>query len=822
MADLSLKYLLFGEDKTASKAIKGVADTTEKSGSRMSGASKAIAAGAIAAGAAVVAFGKDSVDAYVEASAQHRVLEDAYRRFPAIADVSIQSMDDQANALQNVTKFEGDSISAMQGSLAQYKLTGTQIQQLTPLILDYAEKTGKDLPEASQVIGKALMGQGRALKEVGINFHDTGSTAGNFTELMGGLRKQVGGFAEQEGKSAEGRAAILKNKFGDMQEAIGEKLLPAIEFTVSGLTKLVDVGGTLIGVVSGVPKPVLAAVTAFTALHVLRGPVGGFAEKVATSLRPMNEHLRLSAMYAKDAGGGLTGLKAGLSAMTGGVSAGKTALGGLKAAGSGLFGLMGGPWGAALMGATALVGAYAQAQANAKADVDDLTGSIDKQTGQWTKASREIVANKISFDVSPEDLKSLQDAGVQISKVTDAVLYGGPPLDALNAQLDGLAMEAGPASKAADGLGKTILRERDAAVAAYAQHQANNSLMATTATTTTSTATAQKGLASATKNTAEAAKKEHDRLQELNDKLAETYQKTLDARGANRDYEAALDDATAAIKANGKTLNVHTDAGRKNQAALDNLAKSAIASAEADIKQGASTAAVTAKMKTARQAFIDTAVKMGMQKGAAGALATQLGLTSGQVQALTNKVKGVPNAKKVDVSVPTGKAVGQTVTIQRSITGINGKTVTVSVPTNTPARQASRIRGEIASIQGKNVPVSISVSGLAALQRAATTLNNLRGAQVHANVADAMGRNAGGTSNWRGGLTWVGEQGPEIVDLPGGSKVYNAQRSAAMAGAGGGGGGPVVVQAQLYLDGRMIQQSLLRVKRQTGAGLGLG
>ncbi|HCG59872.1 MAG TPA: hypothetical protein DEV97_07710 [Lachnospiraceae bacterium] len=42
------------------------------------------------------------------------------------------------------------------------------------------------------------------------------------------------------------------------------------------------------------------------------------------------------------------------------------------------------------------------------------------------------------------------------------------------------------------------------------------------------------------------------------------------------------------------------------------------------------------------------------------------------------------------------------------------------------------------------------------------------------------GRNAGGTDNWRGGLTWVGEAGPELVDLPRGSKVLNAQDSKKM------------------------------------------
>ena len=40
-----------------------------------------------------------------------------------------------------------------------------------------------------------------------------------------------------------------------------------------------------------------------------------------------------------------------------------------------------------------------------------------------------------------------------------------------------------------------------------------------------------------------------------------------------------------------------------------------------------------------------------------------------------------------------------------------------------------------------------------------------------------VGYNAVGTANWRGGWTWVGENGPELVNLPRGSQVLPAQES---------------------------------------------
>lgn len=43
-----------------------------------------------------------------------------------------------------------------------------------------------------------------------------------------------------------------------------------------------------------------------------------------------------------------------------------------------------------------------------------------------------------------------------------------------------------------------------------------------------------------------------------------------------------------------------------------------------------------------------------------------------------------------------------------------------------------------------------------------------------------IGKNANGTAGWKGGLSWVGERGPELVDLNAGAKVYNNAASMKM------------------------------------------
>lgn len=40
-----------------------------------------------------------------------------------------------------------------------------------------------------------------------------------------------------------------------------------------------------------------------------------------------------------------------------------------------------------------------------------------------------------------------------------------------------------------------------------------------------------------------------------------------------------------------------------------------------------------------------------------------------------------------------------------------------------------------------------------------------------------VGSNAAGTDNWRGGLTWVGERGPELLSIPSGAQIFSAAES---------------------------------------------
>jgi hypothetical protein len=180
-------------------------------------------------GAAALAFAKQSVSAYNEAEAAQTKLSAAYAKFPKLADVSIQSLKDLADETAKKTIFDHNATMAAEAQLAVFNLTGKQIEQVIPLVQDYAAFTGKDLVTAAELVGKSLLGNALALKDIGIKYKATGDTAKDFAVIQADLSAKVGGFAEKQGKTAAGQAAILQHEYKDLQETVGAALVPALK-----------------------------------------------------------------------------------------------------------------------------------------------------------------------------------------------------------------------------------------------------------------------------------------------------------------------------------------------------------------------------------------------------------------------------------------------------------------------------------------------------------------------------------------------------------------------------------------------------------------
>jgi hypothetical protein len=70
-----------------------------------------------------------------------------------------------------------------------------------------------------------------------------------------------------------------------------------------------------------------------------------------------------------------------------------------------------------------------------------------------------------------------------------------------------------------------------------------------------------------------------------------------------------------------------------------------------------------------------------------------------------------------------------------------------------------------------------------------------------------IGHNAGGTDNWPGGLSWVGEGGPELMNVPKGAQIIPNN----VAMAGGGNSGPINISMSVDLKGANGDETIARM-----------
>jgi len=253
-------------------------------------------------------------------------------------------------------------------------------------------------------------------------------------------------------------------------------------------------------------------------------------------------------------------------------------------------------------------------------------------------------------------------------------------------------------------------------------------------------ADAQDDAAASSRDAASAYQEQSDALDELTDRL-------LGVRDGEAGLEAAIDDATKALKENGRTTDVHTEKGRANRKSLDEIVRSTLSYRQSLKEAGASQDQQSRATDRGRAALIRTAIQMGMTKSAARAYADQ--------------VLHIPASRTTTARLRTPN-IGA---VRRSFDVVlRDRVVNVRVITT----RSTRI--------GDNDKRTGGISGAA-------------------------------TGGARGSTTLVGEDGPELVDLPYGSMVRSAPDTARILSGGGGGGQPLVIE--LIIGGRALGRLMI-------------
>jgi hypothetical protein len=280
----------------------------------------------------------------------------------------------------------------------------------------------------------------------------------------------------------------------------------------------------------------------------------------------------------------------------------------------------------------------------------------------------------------------------------------------------------------------------------------------------------------------------------------------LSLSGAEIDYQQAVDDATAAVKANGRTHDINTQKGRDNKRALDQVAASAIAQRDAMLKANDGNVKAARAAETGRAAFIKLAVQMGYSKAQAQAMAQSLI----KIPNVTREAKLKANKADLDAKLAAAKRqlADKDLTKERR--------AQLNADIKKLQAQVNAAQAKINSLQGKTVTI---------LTRYTTAGSRSSGSGSGGGHIAPDERASGGPVT-KGVPYIVGERRPELfVPKENGTIIPRVPRSAQGAPVAASGGTTININVNGALDpnavAKQIQQLLLRLKRNNGSELGI-
>ena len=245
MASGNTVNILIKADDQAAKEIKGVNDAAGGLGKTLGDVGK-LAAGFLAANVIGEGFNKlsgfigDSIAGFKEQMLVSAQTEAVIKSTGAAAGLSAKEIETMAGSLKNNSLFADDAIQSGENLLLTFTNIGKDtFPRATQAMVDMSQALGQDMKSSSIQLGKALNDpiQGiTALSRVGVSFTEqqkeqikamaeAGDVAGAQALILAELEKEFGGSAKAASDAA-GASAQYEDRMDDLQDTMGEKLLP--------------------------------------------------------------------------------------------------------------------------------------------------------------------------------------------------------------------------------------------------------------------------------------------------------------------------------------------------------------------------------------------------------------------------------------------------------------------------------------------------------------------------------------------------------------------------------------------------------------------
>lgn len=266
MSDLTLRYLLFGEDRTASKTVKGVGDAAESTASRVSGAVSRMG-GAIGGDMGTIlgrvsdgleaAGGKADTNAK-KIGAVGGVALATGLALQQMASGDVEAQNKLESAVTNTGKAYDDYADRVDGAVessVRFGVTDGEVKDaLTRLTdatkdpakalddlamaQDLAAAKGISLSDAATMIGKAHNGSAKVFKEFGIEVGKNADGTADYEGALGKLADTLKGRAEANADSFGGKMREIRAWTDNAASSLAEQYGPAITMAGAALTGL--------------------------------------------------------------------------------------------------------------------------------------------------------------------------------------------------------------------------------------------------------------------------------------------------------------------------------------------------------------------------------------------------------------------------------------------------------------------------------------------------------------------------------------------------------------------------------------------------------
>lgn len=574
------------------------------------------------------------------------------------------------NMLENITsKFE-----AWSGSMKGQNALKDWFEGATPVM----QAVGDVLVGLTKGMGEWMSGTGTAedsLQSLADMLPDLGKALGvlseGFRTLAGAILPPLGQLADKLAPVVADVADELGNNLSkaldDVVPALGDLLVSALEIVdafapalpvlgqIAGViaNSLAPVLNVLADVLDGVPSSVMGAVGAFIILR--------------TALRSLNSEGKLTNL-GRNVGNSLKNMRDEMSQTSG--AAGKF---------KGLMGALGGGWGAALSGATIALGIYMAKQAEVEGRIDSVRQSLDDQTGAWTANTREIIANALVGD----EWDNVADKyGISMGEIVDAVQQGGSAIDELEAKMraqagsnnnpfnaDAWTNDVNQFSdKLRDLHGESVQAADDQKKIADGVRTHGDAL-AGVAPSVDRLAKVEAQLGGAARKTSGDLKGQKTATDALKASTLSYHEAVLKTIQGHIGFERAIDDARKEIEKGKKTLDLNSEAGRKNMEAL-----LGVASAANEVKGSAEKQ--QAALDRARDFIAKWADEAGYGTDKAGRFADRL-IT------LKDKADAVPESINTKINLDDGTARIKLMNFSAALEGLDGKTAQTHITITT-------------------------------------------------------------------------------------------------------------------------------------------